>query len=136
MFRLHNLDTKMSTAHLQSYFATRTGRDILPENLPIDVLISLAKELAFLDDGKLQHAEILQLRACLCDLLVQLLSMQPVRRLQRFRESENELLPALLTELNKTVRNELVSRLIEHRSCKVDLEEAFEEHFLEESAAM
>lgn len=125
----------MSITHLQSVFAMRTGRDVLPENLPIDVLISLARELAFLDDGKLQHAEILQLRACLCDLLVQLLSMQPVRRLHRFRESENELLPALLTELNKTVRNELVSRLIEHRSCKVDLEEAFEEAFLEESAS-
>lgn len=109
----------------------QTNRDILPENLPLDVLISLARELAFLDEGRLDHAEIHQLKACMCDLVERLLSMQPVCRLLRFKENVDELLPELVTELNKNIRNELVNRLIEHRSTMVELEEAFEEHFQE-----
>ena len=125
----------MSISHLQSTFALRTGRDILPENLPMDVLISLARELAFLDEGRLEHAEIHQLKACLCDLIERLLSMQSMSRLQRFRENQDELLPALVGELNKNIRNEIVIRFIEHRSRKVELEEAFDGLFLEKSAS-
>ncbi len=125
----------MSIAHLQSYFATRTGREILPEEWPLDVLISLARELAFLDEGRLEHADIHQLRICLCDLMERLLSMQSVSRLQRFRENQDELLSALVSELNKNIRNEIVIRFIEHRSRKVELEEAFDGLFLEESTS-
>lgn len=119
----------MSISHLQSTFALRTGRDILPENLPIDVLISLARELAFLDEGRLDHTEICQLKACLLDLVERLLRMQPMRRLLRFKENEDELLPELVAELNKSIRNELVNRLIGHHSTKVQLGEAFEDIF-------
>ena len=84
-----------------------------------------------MDEGRLDHAELHQLKVCLCDLVERLLSMQPMSRLQRFRENEDELLPDLVTELNKSIRNELVIRLIGHRSGMVELEEAFEEHFLE-----
>lgn len=125
----------MSIAHLQSYFATRTGREILPEEWPLDVLISLARELAFLDEGRLQHADIQQLKTCLCDLIERLLSMQSIARLRRFRENQDELLTALVGELNRNIRNEIVIRFIEHRSRKVELEEAFDGVFLEESAS-
>ena len=125
----------MSIAHLQSYFATRTGREILPEEWPLDVLISLARELAFLDDGRLEHADIHQLKTCLCDLVERLLSMQSVTRLRRFRENQDELLADLVGELNKNIRNEIVIRFIEHRSRKVELEEAFDGIFLEEPAS-
>lgn len=125
----------MSIAHLQSTFALLTGREVLPENLPIDVLLSLAKELAFLDAGRLDHAEVLQLRACLCDLVERLLGMQPVSRLRRFRENAHEMLPGLLTELNYAIRYEIVDRLIEIDFGRVELDEAFEAHFLERSAS-
>ena len=52
----------MSISHLQAVFATQTGRDILPENLPMNVLISLARELAFLREGKLENNEVEQLK--------------------------------------------------------------------------
>lgn len=125
----------MSIAHLQSIFAARTGRDVLPENLPIDVLLSLARELAFLDAGRLDHAEVLQLRACLCDLVERLLGMQPASRLCRFKENVDGMLPGLVTELNYTIRYEIVDRLIENNLGRVALEEAFEAHFLERSAS-
>lgn len=127
----HTLETKMSIAHLQSFFATRTGRQVLPEQWPMDVLISLTRELAFLDEGRLDHAEIHQLKTCLCDLMERILSMQPISRLRRFREDREKLLPELVTELNKNIRDELVVRLIGHRSGTVELEDAFEEHFSE-----
>lgn len=121
----------MSIAHLQSVFAMRTGRDVLPENLPIDVLISLARELAFLDEGRLDHDEMHQMKACMSDLVERLLSMQPMSRLRRFREDGEKILPELVTELNKSIRDELVVRLIGFRSGRVGLEDAFEEHFME-----
>lgn len=125
----------MSIAHLQSYFATRTGREILPEEWPLDVLISFARELAFLDEGRLEHTDIYQLKTCLCDLMERLLSMQSISRLRRFRENQDELLAALVSELNKNIRNEIVIRFIEHRSRKVELEEAFDGIFSEKSAS-
>lgn len=121
----------MSIAHLQSIVALRPARELLPENLPIDVLISLARELAFLDEGKLEHAEIRQLRACMRELIERLLSMQSERRLGRFRENEDVLLPELVTELNKNIRNELVNRLIENHSTREGMEDAFADHFRE-----
>lgn len=126
---------KMSTAHLQLAFVGKTGRDVLPENLPMDILISLARELAYLDEGRLEHSEMHQLKAFLCDLVERLLGMQHVSRLRRFRQNADELLPGLVSELDTTIRDEIVSRLIEHHSRRVGIEEAFEGHFLEESAS-
>lgn len=119
----------MSIAHLQSYFATRTGREILPEEWPMDILISLIRELALLDEGKLEHSEVHQMRACMRDLVERLLALQPESRLLHFRESEAAILQGLVVELDKIVRNELVGRLIEYRSTRVEFEEAFEVHF-------
>lgn len=61
--------------------------------------------------------------------------MQSITRLRRFRENQDEFLTALVEELNRNIRNEIVIRFIEHRSRKVELEEAFDGVFLEESAS-
>ncbi len=45
------------------------------------------------------------------------------------------MLPGLVTELNYTIRYEIVDRLIENNFGRVALEEAFEAHFLEQSAS-
>jgi hypothetical protein len=125
----------MSIAHLQSIFEKRTGRDVLPENLPIDVLISLTRELVYMDEGKLDHAELRQLHICLRDFVERLLGMQPVCRLRIFNENVDEMLPGLVTELNNKIRDELVNRLIGHSSARPQLEEAFEEYFLEKRSS-
>jgi hypothetical protein len=119
----------MSISHLQAAFATQTGRDILPENLPLNVLISLARELAFLREGKLENYEIEQLKTCLCSLLERLLGMQPAQRLHLFRQNEEEILPSLIVELDKSIRNELANRLIENHSLRTNFEKAFGTYF-------
>lgn len=125
----------MSILSLKSFFAMKTGRDVLPENLPLGVLILLARQLAFLADGTLEHAEIHQLKGCMCDLVERLLGMQSVSRLRIFRENIDEILPGLTTEIDRTIRNEIVNRLIDRNTRTAGLEEAFTEHFLDKSAS-
>ena len=59
--------------------------------------------------------------------------MQPARRLRLFRENEEQLLPDLIVEVDKSIRNELANRLIENHSSRTDFGRVFGIYFNSES---
>lgn len=118
----------MSVAQLKSEFLNRAGENLLPCNLPIEALISLARELAISADGAHDHDEQVEFTKVFYDFVVKLLSAQNHDRVLQFKKNPNELLPILAGELNDLICGELVSRLTGYAH-KVSLHDLFNEHF-------
>lgn len=97
----------------------------------MDVLMVLARELALLDEGRLDIAEIQEFKKCLVDLMERFLSMRHISEVVDFRANSDKLLPAMLFIFNRSVRDELVNRLIEHRPAGGTLRSEFDAFFSE-----
>lgn len=122
----------MSLIQFKSELLNRTGRSLLPASMPIEALISFAREMALFTDGALGCDEISELTGFLAAYLRKLLSTQGDERRQQFERNSDELLPLLAHELNTIIRDELVSRLIGYTTTSVNLGELFDEHFATE----
>lgn len=118
----------MSFKQLKSVFLNRAGENLLPSNLPIEMLISLARELALAADGVHEQYEQVEFTEVFYDFVVKLLSAQNHNRAMYFKKNSNELLPLLAGELNDLICDELVSRLTGYTH-KVSLHDLFNDHF-------
>ena len=102
----------MLNAQLKSDVLALRGRWLLPNNLPIESLISLTRELAQFSDGSLETDEIRELTDFLGHYVQKILGMQGPARIEFFKKNQATLLPALSCEVHEMVRDELISRLI------------------------
>ena len=128
----HFDEKNMSVIRFKSELLNRTGRSLLPASLPIEALISFARDVALLTDGALGCDEVSELTEFMAAYVRKLLSAQADERRQQFERNSNHLLPLLANELNTLVRDELVSRLIGYPTFPVNLKELFDEHFVNE----
>lgn len=118
----------MSVAQLKSELLSRTGRNLLPTNLPIEALISLAREWALFVNGALNQYEKDEFSGLLYDIVEKLLSAQKREYVLYIKKNATEQIPLLVSELNDLIRDELISRLIGY-PYGVSLNDIFSEHF-------
>ena len=119
----------MLNAQLKSDVLAKRGRRLLPRNLPIELLISLTRELALFADGSLEQEEVGELTDFLGAYVKKLLYMQPPERMARFNENQAVLLPVLAYEVHQMVRDELVSRIIGYNVNSESAKAIFSRHF-------
>lgn len=119
----------MSLATLKIELAGRNGRDALPNCFPLDVLISLTREIALVTERAQSLDEVTELGAVLRDYLRKILEMQGPERWKYYESRQLQLMPALVLELYEYVCLELVSKMIGHDVRKGSLYDRFSECF-------
>ncbi|HEY8606426.1 MAG TPA: hypothetical protein VIM12_04850 [Noviherbaspirillum sp.] len=102
----------MDATRWKAEFLHREGDELMPKQLPVEVLIRLARSMAMYKDGALDRFEMEGVWDLLKYWIEKLLDAQDPSRLQRFQKKTDELLPTLADELDLWIRMELVSRQI------------------------
>jgi hypothetical protein len=115
----------MSIATLKIELASRSGRDAIPDFFPLDVLISMTRELALVVDRALSADELAELRDILRDYMRKILEMQGSKRLLYYESREDDLMPALVEELYEYMCSLLVSKMIGYNVRKDVLHDRF-----------
>lgn len=133
--RLPNCYIKiMSIDSLKVELGSRSGRDALPDFFPIDVIISLTRELALVVDRAQSSEDLGELHGLILEYLRKVLKMQGQARLDYFEANLESLLPGLVEELYEYTCAELVSRMIGYDVQKGVLHDRFS-RFLTESSS-
>lgn len=102
----------MNATHWKSEFLHRQGDELMPKQLPIEVLIHIARCMAKYKDGALDRFEMEGIWDLLTFWIEKLLDAQHPDRLALFQKKHDTLLPELVDELDLWIRMELVSRQI------------------------
>ncbi len=115
----------MSIYSLKVELGRRNGREALPNFFPVDLIISLTRELALVIDRSQSFDDLVEMRSLILDYLRKVLQMQGSAYLLYFDSRQEELLPALGEELYEFSCAELVSRMIGYDVQKESLHERF-----------
>jgi hypothetical protein len=119
----------MLIEQLKNELLVRTAWNMMPQNLPIEYLIFITRELEFFDKGTLDFEENIEIYQFLLSYVNKILNAQNPDNIEKFEKNRKELFPLLVLELDKAIRDELISRLIGHTHNQVSLSEIFSEHF-------
>ena len=88
------------------------GRNLFPNRFPIDLLISLTRELALQADGSLSLEDVVYLTRLMEDYFRRVFEMQGNERFQKFNGKLNHLMAPLGQELYECMREEILSKCI------------------------
>ncbi|MEO8839508.1 MAG: hypothetical protein ABI351_12445 [Herbaspirillum sp.] len=119
----------MSTLHWKAELLHREGRELLPEFLPLEVLIYVARKMALYKDGALDRHEMEGVWSFLTLWIEKLLNAQSVSRLSVFQKRSDDFLATLVDELDMWIRLELVSRQIDYRIYNISITSLFQSQF-------
>ncbi len=124
----------MAAIHWKDDFKHLNSEHLLPKDLPIELLISVARSVAMYKDGALDRNEMKGVWELLQCWIERLLDAQDVERLAIFKKHASILLPLLADELDLWVRMELVTRQIGYPVYDLKLAALFQNQFQEFSA--
>lgn len=98
----------MAAIHWKEDFQRLDSDQLLPERLPIELLISVARSLAMYKDGALDRKQMKGVWELLDCWIGRLLDAKDARLHAIFKEHSKALLPGLVDELDLWIRMELV----------------------------
>lgn len=116
----------MSIESIKLDLEGRSGRELLPNFLPIELLIALTRELGHVANRSMSTAEMREIEVMLSSYLRQLVEMHGVQAVANFEAKSADLTVALLGELYVSLTDEIVSRLIGYNVSLTSLRERFE----------
>jgi hypothetical protein len=122
----------MDTAHWKTEFLHRQGDELMPKQLPVEVLICIARNMAKYKDGALDRFQMEGVWQLLKYWIEKILDAQHPERLQLFQKYADKLLPELADELDLWIRMELVSRQIGYPIYSIAISGLFATQFQEE----
>lgn len=122
----------MVAMHWKAELLHREGDQLMPKNLPVEVLIRIARSMAMYKDGALDRFEMEGVWELLKYWIEKILNGQHSGRLQLFQTHSDKLLPELADELDLWVRMELVSRQIGYPIYSIAISGLFATQFQEE----
>lgn len=115
----------MSLQTLKLDLEARQGRELLPGFFPIELLISLTRELGHVVTRSMSSLELNGMYEMLSSYVRRLVEMHGVDALATF-DAKNELLtPRLLQELYECLTDEIIARLIGYSVSLTTLRERF-----------
>lgn len=126
----------MLIKQLKNELLVRTAQNMMPQNMPIEYLIFITRELEFFDKGTLDFEEVIEFYNFLISYINKILSAQNPDNIEKFEKDRVRLIPLLVLELDKAIRDELISRVIGHTHNQVSLSEIFSENFTKELAVI
>ncbi len=118
----------MSISQLKSDLTARTGQNLMPENLPIESLIFMARKLTYLNNGSLSYEEKSELSEFLLFYVKKLMSTKKQSDYDQFKKNNPNLLGLLIGDIDSAIRDALVSRLIGCEYNRISLDEIFIDH--------
>jgi hypothetical protein len=121
----------MSALHWKIELLHRSGQNLLPRFLPLEVLIYVARKMALYKDGALDRHELEAMWSFLTFWVEKLVDAQDAGRLHLVQKSPERLLPQLVDELDLWVRLELVSRQIDYPIYDLTVATLFQTQFSE-----
>lgn len=119
----------MDATYWKAEFLHRQGDELMPKQLPIEVLIRIARSMAMYKDGALDRHEMEGIWDLLTFWLEKLLDAQHPHRLALFQKKHDALLPELVDELDLWIKMELVSRQIGYPIYSINITGLFESQF-------
>lgn len=119
----------MDATHWKAEFLHRQGDELMPKQLPVEVLIRIARCMAKYKDGALDRFEMEGTWDLLTFWIEKLLDAQHPDRLALFQKKHDILLPDLVDELDLWIRLELVSRQIGYPIYSITITGLFESQF-------
>lgn len=123
----------MEMTHWKAELLLREGDQLMPKNLPIEVLIRIARSMAMYKDGALDRFEMEGVWELLKYWIEKILDAQHPERLHLFQKHADKLLPELADELDFWTRMELVSRQIGYPIYSIAISGLFTTQFQEEA---
>ena len=118
----------MSLSSLKCELDGLTGKNLMPNKLPIEFLTSWCREIAKHDEGLHEKSETDELFDSLNVYIEKLLSAQDAERLNRYRMN-SDMFEVLARELDEIIREELLSRIVGYNIERIKLRDLFRDHF-------